>query len=190
MAILDSQLPEDFMPQATSDLSEKLELQDIRTAFFDNFADNFMRFDETQDAYEKLMHCSTFCAMMGLKEPRHCKRIVKATCALSMCSFETDEVQAVLGYALININRKFEYVASLDAQQRADLATCHIYIAQAMLYDDFAAMPIFCAQIFKTQDTAPFFARVLTVMKFWKNRVVVTGEELAATSKMFSDCIE
>ena len=38
------------------------------------------------------------------------------------------------------------YVASLDAQQRADLAVCHVYIAQALLYDDFAALPIFCAE--------------------------------------------
>ena len=81
-------------------------------------------------------------------------------------------VQQILRYALVNLNRKFEYlrgrqrskqcgaarthicdgalrryVAGLDAHQRADLAVCHIYIAQAILYDEFALMSVFCSEV-------------------------------------------
>ena len=39
------------------------------------------------------------------------------------------------------------YVTGLDARQRAEIAVCHIYIAQAILYDEFALMSVFCSEV-------------------------------------------
>jgi hypothetical protein len=163
------------------------DLDGFRKDFIQEFARSFARFDRGDHAENKLLHCATFCAMIGLRKTRHCQSIVGATCALSKCSFETDEVRQVLECAMVNINRKSEYMTGLDARQRALIAVCHIYIAQAILHDGFVDLPTYCREAWggDLDETALFFERVLSVMKAWKNRVMVSAEEWANASTAF-----
>jgi hypothetical protein len=165
-------------------------LRNLQKPFIDEFIRSFLRYDTAEDAEAKLLSCCAFCAMLGLEKLRHCKIIVQATCGLSKCSFVTEEINQVMGYALVNLNRKIEYLTELDARQRAHTAVCHLYIAQAILYDDFADMRYLCKEIYQTTDTAPFFARVLTVMKTWKHRVMVSAEEQEKASKVLMDLLD
>jgi hypothetical protein len=143
-------------------------------AFVAFFSSAFTQFVKGGDAKPKLLSCCFFCAMLGFTDPRQCKRIAKATCALSQHGFGPDEIQQVLRYALVNICRNFEYMADLRAaSQRVDIALCHMYIAQAILYDDCVTVAEFHGQPRRTEETAAFFARVMRVMKLWRNRVQV-----------------
>jgi hypothetical protein len=165
----------------------KLSVEHSNLSFRDQFVDFFMRYDEEEIAQKKMASCSIFCTLIGLENSKHCKSVVKATCALSRCSFTTEEVEQVLAYAVVNLNREYDYVIGLDARQRAHVAVCHIYIAQALIHDDFATIRAFSHQLYKTNDTLPFFERVLTVMQTWKNRIQVSGPSLAHVSKLFVD---
>jgi hypothetical protein len=163
----------------------KLRLKNNSLSFTKKFLGFFKRYDENDIAGQKLVACYIFCALIGVESSKHCKRVVVATCALSRCSFATDEVEIILGFALANLNKKYDYVAGLDSKQRAHVAACHIYIAQAILYDDYAPISAFCQELYKTKDTLPFFERVLDVMETWKNRVQVSGASLLQMSELF-----
>jgi hypothetical protein len=173
-------LPPAFSGEFLSDLAS------FRREFFKTFLRGFRRYDTGVAVQNKALHCSTFCAMIGLRRPQHCEDVVRATFALSKCSFTTDEVRQVLELAMVNINRKFDYMAELDGRKRAGVAVCHIYIAQAILQDDFAEIKAFSMEIWDTEETAGFFSRVLAVMCTWAHRVVVRSEEMAEATTIFA----
>jgi hypothetical protein len=168
----------------------KLRMENCRLSFTAQFKRLFMRYDEEELAQKKMGTCSIFCTFVGLEHSKYCKRVAKATCALSKCSFPPEEVEKVLVYALVNLQRQYDYVTGLDASKRASVAVCHIYIAQAILFDDYASIRAFCQELYQTNDTVPFFLRVLDVMKTWKNRVQVSGAQLAHVSELFMDLNE
>ena len=45
-------------------------------------------------------------------------------------------------------------MTGLDASKRASVAVCHIYIAQAILFDDYASIRAFCRESAPAQRAA------------------------------------
>jgi hypothetical protein len=175
---------------AVSTMDFKLGQEKGELSFAEKFIGYFVRYDDEEVAQKKLAKCLIFCTMMGLENSPHCKSIVKATCALSKCSFDVEEVEHVLGYALVNLNREYAYLTGLNARHRANIAVCHMYIAQAILFDDFATIRAFCLELYNTEDTLPFFDRVMDVMAAWKHRIQVSGAAMARVLELFVDLNE
>jgi len=134
----------------------------------------------------KLDVCRKFCSMLGLWKKENCAPVCRAVLALSMCCFETDDVRNCLAYALVNLNKNWQYVASLSGSARADVAVFHIYIAQSNLADAYVPCKLYCETCFVASYTwNSFFEHILQVMKLWDNRVIVTATECDAAMQIF-----
>jgi hypothetical protein len=155
---------------------------DILASFLYNFAE----YDELEIARKKLKHCTTFCSMLGLHTTEQCRSAVQAALALSMCGFDQEEMQGVLAYALVNLNKKFQYVSSLDGEERSDLAAHHIVLAQSIMHDDFCPLTVFCDTCFTKKLTwHQFYSKLMVTMKKWDNRIIVKAKDLDASLELF-----
>jgi hypothetical protein len=150
------------------------------------FLYNFAEYDELEVARKKLKHCTTFCSMLGLHTTEQCRSAVQAALALSMCGFDAEEMEGVLAYALVNLNKKFQYVSGLDGDERSDLAAYHIVLAQSIMHDDFCPLSVFCDACFTKKLTwHQFYGKLIIVMKKWDNRIVVKAKDLDASLDLF-----
>jgi len=103
-----------------------------------------------------------------------------------MCGFDAEEFEGVLAYALVNLNKKFQYVSALDGEERSDLAAFHIVLAQSIMHDDFCPLTVFCDACFtKKLSWHAFYGKLIAVMKKWDNRIIVKAKDLDASLELF-----
>jgi hypothetical protein len=162
-------------------------LRKLRSAFEQPYMALFTKYDDECAATLKMCHCTTFCVLTGLRDAGDCKRIVRATCALTTNSFGTDEIKLIFGYALTNLHKQYEYVCSLEAAERAELAVYHMYIAQALLFDENCSVKRFTEWCHTRPDEGVFLAQICRVMARWGHRMVVNFEAVLTAIQMFDD---
>jgi hypothetical protein len=147
---------------------------------FQEFEGECRRYNNLEATKQKMETCARFCTFLGLHAEDQCAFIVHAMLALTVCGVDMTDSREVFAFALVNINKKWTYLAGLKGSDRCFLAVCHVYIAQSILHDDFVPFSEYHGRCFDAAQYAPktFFRHLLSTMKKWDNRLHVSSDDL------------